>query len=45
MQVIKWAHVIAGIIATRFVANASLLGFAALYPTYVVVTLYWFVGW
>jgi hypothetical protein len=31
------AHII---IANSFVTNASLLGFAALYPTYVVVTFY-----
>jgi flavoprotein len=34
------AHVIAGIIANSFVANASLLGFAALYPTYVMPTFH-----
>jgi hypothetical protein len=39
------AYVIAGIIANGFVANASLLGFASLYPTYVVVRFYYLVGW
>jgi hypothetical protein len=39
------AHVVVGIIADGFVESASLLGFAVLYPTYVVVTLYWLVGW